>query len=72
MAMLRSKHGKEFDRAYLVHEVAYHKAVIDAINTTLLSAIKNDELKSLVVKVAPAFQAHMLAAQNLLDQQPNK
>lgn len=68
MAMLRAKHGADFDKAYLAHEVAFHKAVIDAVNQTLLPAIQNAELKALVVKVAPAFQAHMLAAQRLEDQ----
>jgi putative membrane protein len=65
MADLRAKSGAEFDQAFLAHEVAYHKAVIDAVTTTLLPAIKNAELKELVTKVAPAFQAHMVAAQNL-------
>lgn len=52
---------------HVQHEVAFHKAVIDAVTTTLLPAIKNAEVKDLVVKVAPAFQAHMLAAQSLDD-----
>jgi putative membrane protein len=65
MASLRAKDGVEFDRAFLQHEVAFHQAVINAIQTTLLPAIQNAELKALVVKVAPAFQAHMLAAQQL-------
>ncbi|MGQ0646776.1 MAG: DUF4142 domain-containing protein [Gemmatimonadaceae bacterium] len=64
MARLRGLQGVAFDRAFLQHEVAFHKAVIDAIRSTLLPAIKNDELKALVMKVAPAFEAHMLAAQN--------
>jgi putative membrane protein len=67
MKTLESTSGKAFDRAYLTHEVAYHKAVIDAINGTLLPATQNAELKDLEVKVGPAFQAHMLAAQRLLD-----
>ncbi|HEV7703728.1 MAG TPA: DUF4142 domain-containing protein [Gemmatimonadaceae bacterium] len=67
MKTLNSTSGKAFDRAYLEHEVAYHKAVIDAINGTLLPATQNAELKDLQVKIAPAFQAHMLAAQRLLD-----
>jgi putative membrane protein len=67
MKQLESTKGKDFDRAYLTHEVAYHKAVIDAINGTLLPATKNVELKDLEVKVGPAFQAHMMAAQRLLD-----
>ena len=67
MKTLESTSGKAFDRAYLEHEVAYHKAVIDAINGSLLPATQNAELKDLEVKVGPAFQAHMLAAQRLLD-----
>jgi putative membrane protein len=67
---LRSEKGKAFDKAFLAHEVAYHKAVIDAINSSLLPSLKNEEARALVTRVAPAFQAHMLAAQNLLDKQP--
>jgi putative membrane protein len=65
MIQLRSLKGKAFDHAFLQHEVAFHKGVIDAVTTTLLPAIRNEELKDLVVKVAPAFQAHMAAADNL-------
>ena len=64
---LRSAKGKKFDRAFLQHEVAFHKAVIDAVTSTLLPAIQNQELKDLVTRVAPAFQAHMTAAQQKLD-----
>jgi putative membrane protein len=67
---LHSKSGKAFDRAFLEHEVAFHKAVIDAVTTTLLPALKNEEARALVTKVAPAFQAHMAAAQDLLDKLP--
>ena len=56
----------EFDRAFLQREVQFHKDVIAAIETTLLPAIKNKELRALVVKVAPAFQAHLAMAENLL------
>jgi putative membrane protein len=65
MAALRTTTGPAFDRAFLQHEVAFHKSVIDAIQGTLLPSIRNEELRALVVKVTPAFQAHMLAAQNL-------
>jgi putative membrane protein len=65
MKKLGALHGAAFDHAFLQHEVAFHKAVIDAVTTTLLPAIQNAELKKLVVTVAPAFQAHMLAAENL-------
>ena len=65
MKKLAGLKGPAFDHAFLQHEVAFHKSVIDAVTTTLLPAIANAELKDLVVKVAPAFQAHMLAAASL-------
>jgi putative membrane protein len=67
VSQLEGAKGKAFDRAFLQHEVAFHKAVIDAMNTTLLPSLKNDEVKNLVKKVEPAFTAHMMAAQDLLD-----
>jgi putative membrane protein len=65
LASLGAKRGAEFDRAFLEYEVAFHKSVLDAVRSTLLPAIDNAELKALVVKVAPAFEAHMIAARNL-------
>ena len=62
---LSALHGAEFDRAFLQRELQFHKDVIAAIKTTLLPAIKNAELKALVVKVAPAFEAHLQMAENL-------
>jgi putative membrane protein len=66
MSRLSGLHGAEFDRAFLQREVQFHKDVIAAIESTLLPAIKNQELKALVVKVTPAFQAHLTMAENLL------
>lgn len=65
MKMLRGKRGADFDHAFLQYEVEFHRSVIDAVQSTLLPAIQNAELKDLVVKVAPAFAAHMAAADNL-------
>lgn len=70
MKKLNATSGKAFDRAYLENEVAFHKAVIDAIKGTLLPATQNAEVKDLEVKVAPAFEAHMMFAQRLLDGLP--
>ena len=70
MASLKKLSGPAFDRAFLAHEVVFHKAVIDAVTTTLLPALSNAEVKDLVTKVAPAFQAHMMAAQAMLDKYP--
>jgi putative membrane protein len=67
MATLKAAKGPAFDRAFLEHEVAFHKAVIDAVTTTLLPSLQNAEAKALVTKVAPAFKAHMDAAQDKLN-----
>jgi putative membrane protein len=70
MTKLKGLKGAAFNRAFYEHEVAYHKAVIDALTTTLLPALQNAEVRALVTKVAPAFQAHMMAAQAALDKLP--
>ena len=67
MKNLEGLSGKAFDRAFLQHEVDYHKAVIEAVNTTLMPALQNQEVKDLVTKVAPAFKAHEDKAQDLLN-----
>jgi putative membrane protein len=68
MQKLRKLQGADFDRAFLLHEEIFHREVIAAVKSTLLPAIKNPELRELVIKVAPAFQAHMEMAQNLSKQ----
>lgn len=66
MKKLEGLSGPAFDKAFLEHEVAYHGAVIDAVTKSFLPAIKNAELKAFVEKVAPAFVAHKMAAEQLL------
>jgi putative membrane protein len=62
---LKALSGSAFDKAYVDHEVAYHQAVIDAIDKTLLPSAQNAELKALLVKVRPAFLAHLAHAKML-------
>jgi putative membrane protein len=57
--------GGAFDRAYVDHEVAYHEAVIDALDKTLIPNAQNAELKALLVKVRPGFVAHLQHARHL-------
>lgn len=68
MSKLRAASAAEFDHAFLAHEEAFHASVIDALTTTLLPAIKNAELKALVTKVVPAFEAHRRAAEDMAKQ----
>jgi putative membrane protein len=65
LAKLKSLKGVAFDHAYIDHEVAYHQAVIDALDKTLIPHAKNEELKTLLIKVRPAFVAHLEHAKAL-------
>lgn len=64
-AHLKTLSGAEFDRAYIDHEVAYHKQVIDAMKTTLIPSAKNAELKSALEGAAPMFQGHLEHAEHM-------
>jgi putative membrane protein len=65
LANLRKLSGAAFDKAYVAHEVAYHQEVIDALDKTLVPSAQNAELKALLVKVRPAFVAHLEHAKHL-------
>ena len=65
MKKLGALRGAEFDRAFLQHEAAFHGAVLTAVKTSLLPAIRNPELKDFVTSLAPAFEAHRLMAEHL-------
>ena len=59
VASLKKLKGAAFDKAYIDHEVAYHQQVLDAVDKTLIPNASNAELKALLVKVRPAFVAHL-------------
>jgi putative membrane protein len=65
VANLKTLKGAAFDKAYIDHEVVYHQQVIDALDKTLIPNAKNDELKALLVKVRPAFVAHLEHAKHI-------
>jgi putative membrane protein len=65
IATLGKLKGKAFDKSYIDHEVAYHEAVLAAIDTTLLPNVKNAELKETLIKVRPAFVAHLEHARQI-------
>lgn len=58
-AKLDKLEGDAFDRAYVDNEVAYHKAVIGVLDSQLIPSATNPELKSTLVGVRPAFDAHL-------------
>lgn len=55
----------EFDRAYIDHEVEYHRAVLNALDDMLIPNATNAELRETLVGVRPAFEAHLEHAQSL-------
>lgn len=57
--LLNSKTGKDFEKAYIDNEVAYHEAVIGAIRGTLLPQISNKQFKDFVIAIMPALDAHL-------------
>jgi putative membrane protein len=59
LAALKALDGAALDKAYVDHEVDYHQQVIDALDKILIPGAANAELKNLLVKVRPAFVAHL-------------
>lgn len=59
IARLQTKAGTEFDREYLLHEIEFHTAAVNAVKQTLLPAIQNEEFKTLVQTVLPGLQHHL-------------
>jgi len=57
--------GKPFDAYYMNHEVYYHKAVLEELDKRLIPGAQNAELKALLVKARPTFEAHLAHAQQV-------
>jgi putative membrane protein len=57
--------GAEFDRAYMEREVAYHQAVLNALDDTLIPGATNAELRSLLETARGAVAAHLEHARSL-------
>lgn len=64
-AQLKKLSGAEFDKAYIDIEVAYHQAVIDAIEKVLLPNVKNAEVKEALKLAQPTLLGHLTHAKNL-------
>jgi putative membrane protein len=65
LAELGKLKGADFDKAYVVNEVAYHKAVDSALETTLIPSANNAELKSLLQTGLKIFQGHEQHAEHV-------
>jgi len=65
LTTLKGLSGAAFDKAYIDHEVAYHQQVLDAVDKVLIPSASNADLKALLVKVRPAFVAHLEHAKHV-------
>jgi putative membrane protein len=65
LAELGKLKGAQFDKAYVANEVAYHKAVDSALETTLIPNANNAELKSLLQTGLKIFQGHEQHAEHV-------
>lgn len=65
IAHLKTLSGAAFDKAYIDQEVTYHELVLNAVDKTLIPSAQNAELKALLVKVRPAFVAHLEHAKQI-------
>ena len=57
--------GRDFDKAYIDNEVAYHKTVNGALEGTLIPSAKNGELKSLLETGLNLFREHQSHAEQV-------
>ena len=64
-AKLAKLRGAAFDRAYVDNEVAYHKTVNGALESTLIPSAKNGELKSLLETGLTLFREHQAHAEHV-------
>jgi len=66
-AKLSALSGADFDKAYAANELAYHKTVNGALESTLIPGASNAELKDLLSTGLKIFQGHQEHAQMLVD-----
>jgi putative membrane protein len=64
-AELAKLSGAAFDKAYIDNEVAYHKTVNSALQSTLIPVATNPELKDLLSTGLKIFQGHEQHAEHV-------
>ncbi|MFM9844592.1 MAG: DUF4142 domain-containing protein, partial [Dongiaceae bacterium] len=63
---LRQLTGAAFDKRYAANELAYHQAVNGAVEGTLVPAVQNEKLKSLLKSALKTFKVHEQHAADLV------
>ena len=69
---LAKEKGAAFDRDYIDSEVAYHQAVIEAVNRVLIPGAQNAQVKTALQNTVPTLEGHLQHARNVQAQLPAK
>lgn len=56
---LNAKTDKDFDKAYIDNEVAFHKSVISTVQDVLIPQSKDAELKQFLQQILPVLKTHL-------------
>jgi putative membrane protein len=62
---LRELTGAKFDSFYIANEVRYHTRLLTTLDSVLIPAARNSDLKSLLTGVRPAVAAHLEHAERV-------
>jgi putative membrane protein len=63
---LSAMSGRDFDKAYLDNQIAFHQGVLEDIDKKLAPGAQKQEVKDLLAKVRPTVQMHLDHAKSLL------
>jgi len=66
--LLKQKHGKDFDRAYLQLQIDEHQKLLDALKDRLLPSVKDNKLEAYLENIKPKVESHLALAQRLRDE----
>ena len=65
LTKLAALEGADFDTAYIQHEVAFHRAAIDAVKHTLQPATTCPALQAHFKEILPALEHHLAETENV-------
>jgi putative membrane protein len=68
MKSLEGKTGREFDEAFLEHQIKVHEETLDKLKNDFLPAAQNAELKTMIQRTIPKVQGHLTQLKKLDDQ----
>jgi len=64
---LSTTNDDTFDRVYIMNQIDEHRKVLDTIDTRLVPAARNNDVKDLLQKQRPVVAEHLQIAQRILD-----